>query len=82
MKDMPDECAKLIAAQQLELADLRQQVAQHNRDKQDVRNMIYCIGGPLNDNKLKYSREQMVIFQRIANLCEVETCSECGKAAG
>jgi hypothetical protein len=26
---------------------------------------IYCIGGPLNDNKLGYSKQQMVTFWRI-----------------
>lgn len=30
----------------------------------------YCIGGPLNDNKLGYSREQMVTFARIGEELE------------
>lgn len=40
-------------------------------------NMIYCIGGPLNDNKLKYSNEQLVIFSEIAEQAEFLLPSKC-----
>jgi hypothetical protein len=29
--------------------------------------LMYNIGGPLNDNKLGYTNEQLLIFQQIAN---------------
>lgn len=33
--------------------------------------MIYCIGGPLNDNKKGYTKEQMADFSKIADLTNI-----------
>lgn len=35
-----------------------------------VHSLIYCIGGPLNDNKLRYTKEQLLIFQQISRELE------------
>ena len=35
------------------------------RNIKNAINHIVCIGGPLNDNKLGYSKQQMVTFWRI-----------------
>jgi hypothetical protein len=31
---------------------------------------IICVGGPLNDNTLRYSSEQLVTFQKILDVLE------------
>lgn len=52
--------AKQLVETQDALDDLRERVRR-------ARLHIYCIGGPLNDNKLGYSKPQMVTFFRIAD---------------
>lgn len=66
-----DQQARLIAYQQLQIESLKARCLLHEDDKRQIHSSIYCIGGPLNDNKLKYSREQMTIFWRIAELCDM-----------
>jgi hypothetical protein len=34
----------------------------------EMHNILFCIGGPLNDNKLNYSKEQLKTFWMIANI--------------
>lgn len=58
---------ELIARQAKQLEELRDEVADLSDRIRKARMHIYCIGGPLNDNKLGYSRQQMVTFQRIAD---------------
>ena len=41
-----------------QLKDLKERIRQAHLH-------IICIGGPLNDNKLGYSKEQLVTFHRI-----------------
>ena len=62
---MEDNKIELIGKQQLVIETL-------TKENNDLRNrllrihkMLICIGGPLNDNKLKYSKEQMAIFFEI-----------------
>ena len=57
---------ELIARQAMQLEELRDEVAELRERISTARSHIYCIGGPLNDNKLAYSRPQMVTFFRIA----------------
>ena len=59
--------AELIARQAKQLEELREEVAELKDRARKARSHIYCIGGPLNDNKLGYTREQMVTFARIAD---------------
>ena len=59
--------AELIARQAKQLEELREEVAELKDRARKARLHIYCIGGPLNDNKLGYTREQMVTFARIAD---------------
>ena len=57
--------AELIARQAKQIEELRDEVADLKERASKARMHIYCIGGPLNDNKLGYSRAQMVTFARI-----------------
>ena len=59
--------AELIARQAKKIEELRDEVADMKERIKRARLPIYCIGGPLNDNKLGYTREQMVTFSRIAD---------------
>lgn len=59
--------AELIARQAKQLDELRDEVADLKERARRARMHIYCIGGPLNDNKLGYSKPQMVTFARIAD---------------
>lgn len=55
----------VIVKQALELAELKEKV-DNDRDRLvNIQRLLYCIGGPLNDNKLNYTVEQAVIFSNI-----------------
>lgn len=58
---------ELIARQALQLEELRDEVANLRERMHRAWSHIYCIGGPLNDNKLGYTRDQMATFARIAD---------------
>lgn len=59
--------AELIARQAKQLEELRDEVSDLKDRARKARLHIYCIGGPLNDNKLRYTKPQMVTFARIAD---------------
>lgn len=56
---------ELIAKQQIEIESLKKTVSLFREDIDTVHNIIFCVGGPLNDNKLMYTKEQMMDFWRI-----------------
>jgi hypothetical protein len=58
--------AKLIAQQALKIANLEAEVTRMNDDRRSIHMVIYGIGGPLNDNRRGYTREQMTDFALIA----------------
>lgn len=61
---------ELIAKQQLEIEELKNRLEWANDDKGRIRNILTCIGGPLNDNLLGYSAEQRKPLHEILNLAE------------
>lgn len=58
---------ELIARQAKQLEELRDEVADLKERSRRARLHIYCIGGPLNDNKLGYTKPQMATFAYIAD---------------
>lgn len=58
--------AELITRQAKQLEELQDEVADLKERVRRARLHIYCIGGPLNDNKLGYTRAQLETFARIA----------------
>lgn len=61
---------ELVARQARKIAELEDAVARYRENAKEIMGIIYCIGGPLNDNKLGYTREQMTDFFRIAKCAE------------
>jgi len=59
--------SELIARQAKQLEELRDEVADLRERSRRALMHIYCIGGPLNDNKLGYTKPQKVTFARIAD---------------
>lgn len=57
---------EVIARQAKRIEELRDEVEDLKECRRRARSLIYGIGGPLNDNKLGYSKQQMVTFDRIA----------------
>ena len=57
---------ELIARQAKQIEELRDRVADLKGRAERAASHIYCIGRPLNDNKLNYSKPQMVTFSLIA----------------
>lgn len=59
---------RLIAAQAEEIFALNEICNKHVENSRKILNMLVCIGGPLNDNKHKYNKEQLAIFVRIMDV--------------
>lgn len=57
----------LIAQQARKIAELEEILKDFNDARDKIRIIIYCVGGPLNDNKLQYTKQQMGDFGRIIN---------------
>jgi len=53
---------ELIAKQQLQIEDLIRLLEEARANIREIHGSIVGIGGPLNDNKLGYTKEQLKIF--------------------
>jgi hypothetical protein len=58
---------ELIARQAKQLVETQDELDELRERVRRARLHIYCVGGPLNDNMLCYSKPQMVTFARIAD---------------
>lgn len=58
---------QLIARQAQQIEELRDRVSDLETRSRKAYGHIYCLGGPLNDNRLGYTKAQMVTFARIAD---------------
>jgi len=58
---------ELIVRQAKQIEELRDDVDELRERVRRAKSIIYCIGGPLNDNKLGYTKQQMVTFVRLAD---------------
>lgn len=57
--------AELIARQALQIEELRDEVKMLREGISVARGHMICIGGPLNDNVLGFTKEQRFVFHRI-----------------
>ncbi len=58
---------KLIAKQQLEIENLKQQVLDYNECMIAIHGLLFNVGAPLNDNVLQFNQEQRRVLRRIAD---------------
>jgi len=63
-----DERDNLIAEQQLKIRELEQKKDGYQKSLIEINGLMYCCGGPLNDNYHGYNKDQLKLFFRIANL--------------
>lgn len=61
---------RLIANQQLEIQNLINELEEYKDAIQEINNILYAVGGPLNDNTLKYDKKQLETFFNISNICK------------
>lgn len=61
---------ELIAKQQLEIEELKSISSTRKEALRKISRLCTCIGGPLNDNKKGYTKEQMLDFWQINELAE------------
>lgn len=59
---------KLIAKQQLEIEELKEENNYNKDSLERIHSILYATGGPLNDNILGYSKEQLGPFFMISKL--------------
>ena len=61
---------EVIARLAIKIDGLEQRAERMRQSIEGAKLYIICIGGPLNDNKLGYSKEQLVTFQKILDVLE------------
>lgn len=61
---------KVIAKQAMKIMVQKKQIKTLCKCLSDIQMMLVCVGGPLNDNVLKYSNAQLVPFQKILDIVE------------
>jgi len=64
---MSEEKDELIVKQALKIEDLESILEEYRKADKAIHNIIYCIGGPLNDNILQYSHKQLGTFAEIVS---------------
>ena len=70
--DHADDRDHLIARQQLQIEDLKKQLSTVAGQHQQVYNLLFNIGAPLNDNRLEFNLEQRRLLHEIKNILELE----------
>lgn len=65
-----DNDDKLIADQARKIAELEEKVNEFNAICGNIHSILFCVGGPLNDNKLGFTPEQQKVFFRISEQLE------------
>lgn len=60
----------LITKQQLQIEEMKERLELYGRAVREAIGVMVCIGGPLNDNKLRYTQEQRRDFHRIQEILE------------
>jgi hypothetical protein len=63
---------KLIVEQQLMIRKLTRKLDEAKDREREIDLCLYCVGGPLNDNKLGHTKEQLRDFWDIARALKGE----------
>lgn len=67
---IPIVYADIIAEQAVKIIKQARAIHDFNERLSRIRLHLICVGGPLNDNKSKYSSTQLELFQKILNIVE------------
>jgi len=65
-----DNKDKLIVTQALKIEEAEIALKSYKASHRSIYNIIYCIGGPLNDNILMFNKKQMCVFAEIASFLD------------
>jgi hypothetical protein len=68
--------SELIARQAKQIEELRDEVKLLREGISEARSHIVCIGGPLNDDRLSFTKEQRAVFHRIDAALPDETSDD------
>lgn len=61
---------KLIVELTIANNDLRDTLYKQKKCFKQIYQYLVCVGGPFNDNFLKYTKEQLVVLNSIKNIAE------------
>lgn len=61
---------KLFIKQAIKIDELENQLANSDKKLNKIYTMLVSIGGPLNDNKFGFTKEQMTVFEQIERIIE------------
>jgi hypothetical protein len=59
---------EVIAKLTIENFDLKAKIYEFEETIANIKGLLYCIGGPLNDNVLNYTKKQLLTFFKIRDL--------------
>jgi len=59
---------EVIAKLVIENFDLKARIYEFEESIKSINQILYCIGGPLNDNVLNYNKDQLRTFFKIKDL--------------
>lgn len=63
---------ELIGKQQLEIEELKEKLSHAKENLRNIRRILICVGGPLNDNFHQYTKKQLKPFFDIENYLDME----------
>jgi len=63
---------ELISKQQIEIEELKQEAKYKKQSFENIYNILYSVGAPLNDNILGFKKEQLTPFFRISDIISAE----------
>jgi len=50
----------------LKVLEMEEVIKMHEKSYKNIHGLLYCMGGPLNDNALQYTNKQLKTFFRIS----------------
>ena len=61
---------KTIANIAIKNENLQEKLEVFQKANEEITGLLTCIGGPLNDNKMQYTKEQLSIFFKIKKILD------------
>ena len=61
---------QIVARQAVRIIELEDDLKDRDSRLDQIHRLLICMGGPLNDNVLKFNKEQRLYLKRILDLAE------------